>query len=113
MQTEDGQKIPFADMELKFNQLEECHTSNGSSCRERVNLVALNPNPLAASNRRNGKPKPKGGNRFINWKKVHPPDSSGNSKPLVCFGCNKPGHKKFEYLERKEGNKANAGAARG
>jgi hypothetical protein len=27
----DGQKFSFADMELKFIQLEECHTSNGSS----------------------------------------------------------------------------------
>ncbi len=27
----DGQKIPFADMEFKFIQLEEHHTYNGSS----------------------------------------------------------------------------------
>ncbi len=32
-QRADGQKIPFADMELKFIQLKECHTSNGSSRR--------------------------------------------------------------------------------
>jgi hypothetical protein len=30
----DGQKIPFADMELKFIQLEERHTSNGLSSRD-------------------------------------------------------------------------------
>ncbi len=109
----DGQKIPFVAMELKFIQLEERHTSNGSSCLERENLAALNPNPLAASNHRNGKTKPKGGSRFFNWKKVHPANSSGNGKPIVCFGCNKPGHKKSECPERKEGNTANAGAARG
>ncbi len=50
----DGQTIPFADMELQFIQLEERHTSSASSCHERANLAALNPNPLAASNRRNG-----------------------------------------------------------
>jgi hypothetical protein len=33
-QRADSQKIPFADMELKFIQLEERHTSNGSSHRE-------------------------------------------------------------------------------
>jgi hypothetical protein len=33
-QRADGQKIPFADMELKFIQVEERHTSNGSSHRE-------------------------------------------------------------------------------
>jgi hypothetical protein len=55
-QRADGQKISFADMELKFIQLEERHTSNGSNHWERANLAALNPNPLAAFNRRNGKP---------------------------------------------------------
>jgi hypothetical protein len=112
-QRADSQKIPFADMELKFIQLEECHTSNGSSHRERANLAALNPNPLAASNRRNGKPKPKGGSRFVNRKKVRSSNSSGDGKPIVCFGCYKPGHKKSECPERKEGNTANAGATRG
>jgi hypothetical protein len=52
----DGQKIPFADMELKFIQLEEHHTSNSSSCREQANLAALNPNPLASSNHFNKNP---------------------------------------------------------
>ncbi len=47
-------------MELMFIQPEERHTSNESSHRERANLVALNPNLLAASNQRNRKPKPKG-----------------------------------------------------
>ncbi len=31
----------------------------------------------------------------------------------MCFGCNKPGHKKSECPERKEGNTANVGAAWG
>jgi hypothetical protein len=35
-QCADGQKISFADMELKFIQLEERHTSNGSNHRERA-----------------------------------------------------------------------------
>jgi hypothetical protein len=50
---------------------------------------------------------------LVNWKKACPVNSSGDGKPIVCFGCNKPGHKKFECPERKEGNTANAGAARG
>jgi hypothetical protein len=65
-------------MELKFIQLEERHTSNGSRHRERANLAALNPNTLAASNQCNGKPKPKGGRRFINRKKVCSSNSSGD-----------------------------------
>jgi hypothetical protein len=112
-QRADGQKISFADMELKFIQPEECHTPNGSNRRERANLVALNLNPLAASNRRNGKSKTKGGRRFENWKKAPPANSSGNGRPIVCFGCNKPGHKKSECPVRKEGNTANTDAARG
>ncbi len=112
-QCADGQKISFADMELKFIQLEERHTSNGPTRRERANLAALNPNPLAASNRRNRKPKPKGGGKFGNRKKSRPANSSGDGRPIVCFGCNKPGHKKSECPDRKEGNSANAGAARG
>jgi hypothetical protein len=95
----DSQKIPFAGMELKFVQLEERHTSNGSSHHERVNLAALNLNPLAASNCRNGKLKPKGGSRFVNQKKFHRTNSSGDSKPIVCFGCNKPGHKNLNVLK--------------
>jgi hypothetical protein len=59
-QRADGQAIPFVDMELKFIQLEERHTSSASSRHERANLAALNPNPLAASNRRHGKTKPRG-----------------------------------------------------
>ncbi len=100
-------------MELKFIQLEERHTSNGSNRRERANLAALNPNPLAASNGRNGKPKPKGGGKFFNRKKIRSNNSSGDGRHIVCFGCNKPGHKKSECPERKEGNTVNAGAARG
>jgi hypothetical protein len=98
-------------MELNFIQLEERHTSNGWSCRERANLAALNPNPLAASNGCNGKTKPKGGSRFVNWKKVCPANSIGDDKPIICFGHNKPRHKKSDCPERKEGNTANAGAA--
>ncbi len=90
----DSRKISFADMELKFIQLEECHTSNGSSHHEQVNLAALNTNPLAASNCHNSKPKPKGGSKFDSQKKAHPANSSGNGRQIVCFGCNKPGHKK-------------------
>jgi hypothetical protein len=56
-QRADSQKNSFADMKLKFIQLKECHTSNRSSHREQANLAALNPNPLAASNHHNGKPK--------------------------------------------------------
>jgi hypothetical protein len=33
-QLADSQKIPFVVMELKFIQLEECHTSNSSSHHE-------------------------------------------------------------------------------
>ncbi len=72
----------------------------------------LNPNPLAASNHHNGKSKPKGGSKFENWKKACP-TSSGNGRPIICFGCNKLGHKKSECPEKKDGNMANAGAARG
>jgi hypothetical protein len=102
-QRADGQKISFADMELKFIQLEERHTSNGSNRRERANLAALNPNPLAASNRRNGKPKPKGGGKFVSRKKIRPANSSGDGRPIVCFSCNKPGHKKSDCPERRRG----------
>ncbi len=61
----DSQKISFADMELMFIQLEKCHTSNGSSHRERANLATLKPNPLAASNCFNSKTKLKGGNSSL------------------------------------------------
>jgi hypothetical protein len=84
----NGQKISFADMELKFIQLEECHISNGSGHHERANLAALNPNPLAASNFRNGKNRPRGGSKPDNWNKAHPVNSSGDGRPIVCFGCN-------------------------
>jgi hypothetical protein len=43
-QCADDQNISFADMELKFIQLEEWHTSSASSHHERANLVALNAN---------------------------------------------------------------------
>jgi hypothetical protein len=88
-----GQKTPFVDMELKFFQLDELYTYNGSSHRERANLAALNPNPLAATSHCNGKSKPKGGRKFDIWKKACPANSSGDGRPIVCFGCNKPGHK--------------------
>ncbi len=39
-QCADGQKMSFTDMELKFIQLEEHHTSNGSSHHEQANLAA-------------------------------------------------------------------------
>ena len=115
-QRADGQTIPFADMELKFIQLEERHTSSASSRRERANLAALNPNPLAASNRRHGKTKPRGATKSGNPKKHRTTtsnNSGNNTRPIVCFGCNRPGHKKSECPERKEGNTANVGAARG
>jgi hypothetical protein len=97
----------------QFIQLEEHHTSNGSSCREQVNLAALNQNLLAASNHHNDNPKPKGGSKFQNRRKVGPTNSSSNGRPIVCFGCNNPGHKKSECPEKKEENMANDGAARG
>jgi hypothetical protein len=112
----DGQTIPFADMELKFIQLKEQHTSSASSHHERANLAALNPNPLAASNRHNGKTNPQGTTKSGNPKRHHATTSSNSSndtRPIVCFSCNKPGHKKSECPERKEGNTANVGAARG
>jgi hypothetical protein len=93
----------FCRHELKFIQLEERNTSNGSSHRERANLAALNLKPLAASNHHNSKSKSIGGSRFVNWKKVHLANSSGNGKPIVCFGCNEPGHKKSECHEREKG----------
>ena len=40
-------------------------------------------------------------------------NSSNDTRPIMCFGCDKPGHKKSECPERKEGNTANVGAARG
>jgi hypothetical protein len=103
-QRADGQVILFADMELKFIQLEEWHMSSASSHRERANLAALNQNPLAASNHRNGKTKPRSTTKSVNPKKSHVTTSSNSSndtRPLVCFGCNKPGHKKSECPERK------------
>jgi hypothetical protein len=115
-QQADGQTIPFVDMELKFIQLEEWHTSSASSCHERANLAALNPNPLAAYNHHNGNTKQRGTTKSGNPKKHHATTSSNSSndtRPIVCFGCNKPGHKKSECPERKEGNTANAGVARG
>jgi hypothetical protein len=90
--------------------------SSASSHRERANLAALNPNPLAASNRHNGKTKQWGTTKSGNPKKSRVTTSSNSSngtRTIVCFGCNKPGHKKSECPERKEGNTANAGAARG
>jgi hypothetical protein len=114
-QRADGLKIPFADMELKFIQLEEHHTSNGSNRRERANLAALNPNPLAASNWHNGKRKPKGGSRLVNRKKVPPSNNSGDGKPIICFSCNKPGHKNLNVLKGRRGIRPMLvhGAARG
>ena len=90
--------------------------SSASSHHERPNLAALNPNPLAASNRHHGKTKPRGTTKSGNPKKHRATTSSNSSndtRPIVCFGCNKPGHKKSECPERKEGNNANIGAARG
>ena len=78
-----------------------------------MNLAALNQNLLAASNHHNDKPKPKGGSKFQNRRKVCPTNSSSNGRPIVCFGCNNPGHKKSECPEKKEENVVNAGAARG
>ncbi len=115
-QCADGQTIPFADMELKFIQLEERHASSASSRCERANLAALNPNPLAASNHRHGKTKPRGATKSGIPKKHRTTTSSNSSndtRPIICFSCNKPGHKKSECPERKEGNTANVGAAQG
>jgi hypothetical protein len=112
----DGQTIPFVDMELKFIQLEERHMSSASSRHERAKLAALNPNPLAASNRCKGKTKPRGTPKSGNPKQHHAitsSNSSNDTRPIVCFGCNKPGHKNSECPERKEGNAANVGAAWG
>jgi hypothetical protein len=75
-QRADGQTIPFAEMELKFIQLEEQHTSSASSLHERANLVALNPSLLAASNRHNGTTKPRGTTKSGNLKKTRSPTSS-------------------------------------
>ncbi len=103
-------------MELKFIQLEERHTSSTSSCHERANLAALNPNPLAASNHHHGKTKPRGATKSGIPKKhctTTSSNSSNDTRPIVCLGCNKPGHKKSECPERKEGNTANVGAAQG
>ncbi len=86
-----------------FIQLEECHTSNGPTCCEWANLKALNPNLLAASNLPNGRLKAKSGSKPGNNKKAHPANSSGDGKPIVCVGCNKPRHKKSECPERKGG----------
>ncbi len=68
-QCADGQANPFADMQLKFIQLEKRHTSIASSRHERANLAALNPNPLAASSRHHGKTKPRGATKSGNPKK--------------------------------------------
>ncbi len=109
----DGKNISLADMELKFIQLEKCHTSSASSCRERANLAALNPNLLAASNHQNGKSKPRGSNKPGNLKRTCPANSNKDTQAIICFSCNKPGHNKSECPDRKEGNTANIGAARG
>jgi hypothetical protein len=56
---------------------------------------------------------------FIRWffshreKNLTNSNSSNDTRPIVCFGCNKPGHKKSECPKRKEGNTANVGASRG
>ncbi len=103
-QCADGQTIPFTDMELKFIQLEERHTSSASSRHERANLAALNPNPLATSNHCHGKTKPRGTTKSGNPKKhltTSSSNSSNDTRPIMCFGCNKPGHKKSECPERR------------
>ncbi len=115
-QCADGQNIPFVNMELKFIQLEEHHMSNASSRWEQANLATLNPNLLAASSHHNSKTKPQGTTKS-GYPKKHRVTTSSNSsndtRSIVCFGCNKPGHKKSECPERKEGNTANVGAAQG
>jgi hypothetical protein len=68
--------------------------NSSSSCHERANLAALNPNPLAASKHRIGKLKAKGGNNPGYQKKAQPASSNTNGRPIICFGCNKPGHTK-------------------
>jgi hypothetical protein len=67
-QCAEGQKSSFVNMQLKFIQLEECHSSNGSTHCTRANLAALNQNPLAAANHHNGRLKAKGDSKTGNNK---------------------------------------------
>jgi hypothetical protein len=83
-------------------QLEERHALRGSARREGANAALLNHNPLAASNRQGGKHKGKPQQRGGVTKKLRPASgTSSNStgrdgKPILCFKCGKPGHKKAD-----------------
>jgi hypothetical protein len=112
--------IPFASLEQYFLQLEERHALRGSTHQEGANVALLNPNPLAASNHQSGKQKGKPPQRGRVAKKLRNAGSTSSNtiacdgKPILCFKCGKPGHKKADCLTRKEGNGGTTnGSARG
>ena len=101
-QRAETKSIPFSSLEQRFLQLEERHALRGSARREGANAALLNPNPLAASNRQGGKHKGKPQQRGGVNKKLRPASSTGSTstgrdgKPILCFKCGKPGHKKAD-----------------
>ncbi len=103
-QRADGQTIPFADMELKFIQLEGRHMSSTSSHHERANLAALNPNPLAASNRHHGKTKPWGTTKSGDPKKHRATTSSNSSKDTQLGMTSCYGHTRNSLCEHGPGS---------
>jgi hypothetical protein len=119
-QRAETKSIPFASFKQRFLQLKVRHALRGSAHQEGANGALLIPNPLAASNRQGGKQKGKpqqcGG---VAKKLRHAGSTSSNTtthagKPILCFKCGKPGHKKVDCPTGKEGNGCTTnGSARG
>jgi hypothetical protein len=106
----ETKSIPFASLEQKFLQLEEHHALCSSAHQEGANAAHLNRNPLAASNRQGGKQKGKPQQHGSAVKKLCTAGSNSSNttacdgKPILCFKCGKPSHKKVDCPTGKEGN---------